>query len=92
MFSFFSKSPSEIQWKNSCADYIVESTGVFTTIEKSLAHINSGARKVIISAPSADAPMFVVGVNEDKYNPKSDHVIRFFFSYIVKNLFFLILI
>merc|ERR1711951_124945 len=65
---FSERDPSAIPWASVGAKYVVESTGVFTTLEKAGAHHKGGAEKVIISAPSADAPMFVMGVNEDAYS------------------------
>ena len=64
------KNPAEIPWGKIGAEYVVESTGLFLTKEKAQAHIDAGAKKVVMSAPSKDdTPMFVVGVNLDKYTP-----------------------
>lgn len=73
---FFSsrRDPANIPWGSVGADYVVESSGVFTKIEKASLHLKGGAKKVIISAPSEDAPMFVVGVNEDTYKKEYDVV------------------
>nr|WCZ69506.1 glyceraldehyde-3-phosphate dehydrogenase 2 [Eocanthecona furcellata] len=71
---FQERDPASIPWGEAGAEYVVEATGVFTTVEKCKPHLKGGAKKVIITAPSADAPMFVCGVNLDAYKPDMDIV------------------
>lgn len=71
---FTCSDPKDIDWKSCGAEYIVEATGVFTGKDDAYKHIEGGAKKVIISAPSKDAPMFVMGVNTDKYTSDMDVV------------------
>ena len=61
--------PHNIPWGSEGVEYVLECSGVFTTLEKAQAHIDAGAKKVIIGAPSKDAPMFVMGVNNETYDP-----------------------
>jgi glyceraldehyde-3-phosphate dehydrogenase type I len=67
--------PQEIPWADTKAYYVVESTGVFLSKEKAGIHHQGGAKKVIVTAPSPDAPMFVMGVNQDKYDPMTMNVV-----------------
>ncbi len=66
--------PHNIPWGEIGVEYVLECSGVFTTLEKAQAHIDAGAKKVIISAPSKDAPMFVMGVNNESYDPSMNIV------------------
>jgi len=70
------KDPANLKWNEIGADYVIEATGLFLTKESAAKHIQAGAKKVIMSAPSKDdTPMFVMGVNNDKYDPKTMDVV-----------------
>ncbi len=70
------KEPSQLPWKQMGVDVVIESTGLFTDVEKASGHLAAGAKRVIISAPAkGDCPTLVMGVNEQKYDPKAHHVV-----------------
>ena len=66
--TFSEMNPEAIPWKSCGVEYLIDGTGVFTTIPKASQHLNAGVKKVILTSPSSDVPMFVMGVNEDKYD------------------------
>lgn len=70
------KEPAQLPWKQLGVDVVIESTGLFTDVEKAKGHLVAGAKKVIISAPAkGDCPTLVMGVNQDKYDPKQHHIV-----------------
>jgi glyceraldehyde 3-phosphate dehydrogenase len=70
------KSPAELPWKALGVDLVIESTGLFTDVEKAQGHITAGAKKVIISAPAkGDCLTVVMGVNDDKYDGTKHHIV-----------------
>jgi glyceraldehyde 3-phosphate dehydrogenase len=70
------KEPSQLPWKKLGVDVVIESTGLFTDVEKAKGHLAAGAKKVIISAPAkGDCPTIVMGVNEGKYDAKLHHIV-----------------
>lgn len=70
------KDPANLKWNEIGADYVIEATGLFLTKESAAKHIQAGAKKVVMSAPSKDdTPMFVMGVNNDKYDPKTMDIV-----------------
>jgi glyceraldehyde 3-phosphate dehydrogenase len=70
------KEPAQLPWKQLGVEIVIESTGLFTEVEKAKGHLAAGAKKVIISAPAkGDCPTIVMGVNENKYDPKKDDIV-----------------
>ncbi len=71
------KEPSQLPWKALGVDYVIESTGLFTSSDKAKGHLEAGAKKVIITAPAKgeDIKTFVLGVNDQEYDPKKHHII-----------------
>ncbi len=74
--AFSEKDPAALPWKDLGVDIVIESTGIFTDATKAKAHLDAGARKVIISAPAKNEDVTVVlGVNEERYDPEQHHIV-----------------
>ncbi len=70
------KEPAQLPWKALGVEVVIEATGLFADVEKAKGHLAAGAKKVIITAPAkGDCPTIVMGVNENKYDPRKDHVV-----------------
>lgn len=72
------QNPANLPWKDLGVDIVIEATGIFRTCEEASAHLEAGAKKVVISAPAkgkGPVPMFVMGVNHTSYNPSQDHIV-----------------
>lgn len=67
--TFSDRNPQNIPWTSVGAEYLVDSTGQFRSMDKAAIHLQTGIKKVVVTAPSSDIPMFVMGVNHDTYNP-----------------------
>lgn len=73
---FAERDPEKLPWRELQVDYVVESTGLFTSMEAAGKHLNAGAKRVVISAPAKEGiPTFVMGVNEATYNPETDVIV-----------------
>lgn len=76
ILAFSEKDPIHLPWKRLGVDCVIESTGLFTTPELAAKHLEAGAKRVLISAPAkGDIPTFVMGVNEEKFNPATDRIV-----------------
>lgn len=72
---FNEKDPSKLPWKDLDIDYVVESTGIFANKEGAEKHLQAGAKRVLISAPAKEVPIYVMGVNHDQFNPDRDRIV-----------------
>merc|ERR1712227_1114992 len=69
------RDPAAMPWKDMDVEVVIESTGAFNSLEGGAKHLESGAKKVVLTAPGKNCPTYVVGVNEGDYNPESDTVV-----------------